>query len=462
MDKIDSIKKIVKESKEYSNLYDIVWKTYSSSKIEQKHSDNITIGLFNVPCGGFGDVILTKTFHDYLINWYPNSKIKICTTGIKKYKSIGINDNLIELKRKDNIDYDDSECSSFDKLKINSSIRFDIMFIVPIINYRFNYHKFKTLIPYSNIFNTFTMSEYNGEFPPYTLPIGVGKGNLGIMFNDFKITQQTLIKKPYALVYIQPSPSWGVHARYCFLSYLEMICKKYHKKHPKFQIIIPQWIHEDINYDNNFYYKIKNIIQKYYKNLSIIYPDDEIYLFEDSKNNSSLKLRGDILPQKRDIFISLMKDSINDILVTGDQSLTDIISCCKYKNVWYQIAPWKSGLAENLSGHLPNKYLNTFQTSCGVLESINLNINWKDFMKNYDFRINGKKIINSIIIGNYYIRENKVFFNELLKIIEKSRKIKTVIEKIERLPSALRGGRIIKKSKRTKKRKSNKKKLKYN
>ena len=456
MDQIDLIKKIIKESKSYSDLYDLSWKIYSSSKIEIKHSDNITIGLFNVPCGGFGDVILTKTFHDYLIEWYPKSKVKICTTGINKYKSIGITDNLLELKRKDNNNYDDGECSSFDKLRLNNAPKFDIMFIVPIINYQFNYNKFRTLIPYSNYFNTFTMSEYNGEFPPYTLPIGVGNDNLGIMFNNFKMKQQKLIKKPYALVYIQPSPSWGVHARYCFLSYLEMICKKYYKRYPKFQIIIPDWIHEDINYDNQFYYKFKNIVQKYYKNLKIIYPDDEVILFENDKEKTLLTLRGDILPQKRDIFISLMKDSINDILVTGDQSLTDIISCCKYKTVWYQIAPWKSGLAKKLSEHLPNKYLNTFQTSCGNLGSININIDWTNFMKKYDFRIHGKKRINSIIISNYNIKQNQSFFDKLLKIIQKSRKIKSVIEKIELINT--------KKSKRTKKRKSNKKrnKLKYN
>ena len=61
-----------------------------------------------------------------------------------------------------------------------------------------------------------------------------------------------------------------------------------------------------------------------------------------------------------------MKDSVKDILVTGDQSLTDIISCCKYKRVWYQIAPWKKGLAENLHKHLPNEYYGTFK---GILEN---------------------------------------------------------------------------------------------
>ena len=61
------------------------------------------------------------------------------------------------------------------------------------------------MIPYANIFNTFTVSEYNGEYPPYTFPIGVGNGQLGLLMNDFKYKNQKLIKSPYALVYIQPS-----------------------------------------------------------------------------------------------------------------------------------------------------------------------------------------------------------------------------------------------------------------
>ena len=32
------------------------------------------------------------------------------------------------------------------------------MIVLPIINYVFNYNKFKKLIPYSNYFNTFTMN----------------------------------------------------------------------------------------------------------------------------------------------------------------------------------------------------------------------------------------------------------------------------------------------------------------
>ena len=105
-----------------------------------------------------------------------------------------------------------------------------------------------------------------------------------------------------------------------------------------------------------------------------------------------------------------MKDSINDILVTGDQSLTDIISCCKTKQVWYQIAPWKKGLAWNLYKELPNAYFKSFQTSCGTLKSLNTKIDWNNFMKKYDFRINGRKRFDSILISLRNIINLMIYF----------------------------------------------------
>ena len=108
-------------------------------------------------------------------------------------------------------------------------------------------------------------------------------------------------------------------------------------------------------------------------------------------------------------FISLMKDSIRDILVTGDQSLTDILSCCKKKRVWYQIAPWKKGLAQNLEKHLPNKYYDSFKTSCGTVKSVDLDIDWRSFMKDYDFRIHGRKRMNSILIAHYHSKDKKYY-----------------------------------------------------
>lgn len=416
------------------DLNNLLWLSARNKRLDKKNFNNVRIGLFNVPCGGFGDIIVTKTFHDYLKEWYPTANISICTTGPKKYKDLGLkNTKIHHMIRKDGSTYDDGECSGYHELKlVNKSIKFDIMIVIPIINYVFNIKKFKKLIPYANVFNTFSVSEYNGEFPPYTFPIGVGKGQLGLLFNKFSYKQQNLIKKPYSLVYIQPSPSWGVHSKYCFLSYLEMICKNY-QKHKDFQMIIPKWIFETLDENNDFMLNTKEIIKKYYRYFSIISPDKEKYVLdENDKNTGELILRADILPQKREIFISLMKDSVKDILVTGDQSLTDIISCCKYKRVWYQIAPWKKGLAENLHKHLPNEYYKSFKTSCGTLKSINTEIDWRNFMKNYDFRIHGKNRMDDILIANSLYQNDKIY-QEIATVIENSRYLETAKKKINKI-----------------------------
>ena len=430
---LDEVKDIIKNNKYYEDLYDIVWKLGEGKKIEKKNYNGIKIGLFNTPCAGFGDIIVCKTFYDYLKEWYPSASVTICTTAPAKYNDLGIKGNIYKLYNKKN-KKEDSECIEYDELILKKNIKFDIMIVIPIINKTFDIKIFKKLIPHANVFNTFSVSEYNGEYPPYTFPIGVGKGNLGLLFNDFKIKQQKLIKKPYALVYIQPSPEWGVHSKTCFIAYLEMICKKYSKKHTNFDIIIPEWIINDINDNTVFFNRVKSILLKYYGNWNIIYSDGEnVPLFESDKR-SKINFRGDILPQPREIFISLMKDSIKDILVTGDQSLTDVYSCCRMKKtVWYQIAPWKKGLAHNLSKHLPNKYYTTFKTSCGTLKSIESDISWKGFLNEYDFRVKGKERMDSILIGSDILKKDKKNHRCLLDIIEKSRFLESAQNKINKL-----------------------------
>ena len=83
-----------------------------------------------------------------------------------KYKDLGVDGNIYKLYNKN--DNSDSECIDYDKLVLKKKITFDIMIIIPIINKTFEINVFKKMIPYANIFNTFTVSEYNGEYPPYT------------------------------------------------------------------------------------------------------------------------------------------------------------------------------------------------------------------------------------------------------------------------------------------------------
>ena len=292
-----SFKKTLSTIKKKDDLNNVLWLSVGNKKLEKKHYNNIKIGLFNVPCGGFGDIIVTKTFHDYLKEWYPSANVSICTTGPQKYKDLGLKDTKIyKMIRKDKSTFDDGECSGYDELKlVNKSVKFDIMIVIPIINYIFSVKKFQKLIPYADIFNTFSVSEYNGEFPPYTFPIGVGKNQMGLLFNNYPIVSQRLITKPYALVYIQPSPAWGVHSKYCFISFLEMICKNYGNKHRQFQMIIPNWIFETLDENYKFMLGVKKIVKKYYDKLSVISSDKNKYILnENDKNKSEFILRSDI------------------------------------------------------------------------------------------------------------------------------------------------------------------------
>jgi hypothetical protein len=435
MDIVKQIKYLSSKCNYYEDLYMIFWKLFEYSNIQKKHFQTCSVGLFNIPCGGFGDIIICKTFYDYLQSWYPGMKVTICSSTPEKYKDLGVNSPITKLHLKKKYSHKSPECKQFSSFELKKKMKFDAMIVVPIINREFNIKEFQSLIPYANISNTFSMGEYNGDYEPYTFPTGVGHDNLGILFNKYPIKQQKLIRKPYAMIYIQPQPEWGIHSRYCFLSYIEMICKKYRQKHHTLQVVVPDWITEDILYDTNVHYKLKNILKRTYGNMVIVYKEDslnrEVFVLNE-KDNSKIIFRGDILPQERSVFISLMKDSLPDILVTGDQSITDIMSCCKRKQIWYQIAPWKKGFSEELSKHLPNKYYETFKTSCGTLKSIKTEINWKKFMKNYDFRIHGKKRMDSVLQSVYHMKNNDIL-KHLLHIIEHSRYLETAQEKMNKL-----------------------------
>ena len=413
----------------------------------QKKDTNLHIGLINIPCEGFGDIVNCGLFYQNLKLWYPNIRITICTSELYKFKTLKFTGlKFIELHKKKGL----QECGNFGDYKMKGKIpKFDIIGVVPLILSEGMYGNFilshlQKLIPYANHFNTFTVSEYNGQSPPYTFPLGVGEGQVGILLMDMNIPKQTLIQKPYALAYIQHSSnrSWGPHSNKCILSYIEMICKKY-KKHKKFQIIIPNWfcsIDDEIGIFNSSTLKTKlnKIIKKYFKSSYLLYKNEnnkveryDLFHNEKSKLTNLLIFRGDILPQPRKIFISLIKDSVDDILLTGDQSITDALSVSKMnKRIWYQTAPWKQDFSDELSDHIPNKYLGDFHTTCGTLKSIHYHLNNKQLIQKYDFRKLGKKRMDAFLFV-YHNKEHPIL-KYFMNTIEHSRLEKTALVKYQK------------------------------
>ena len=117
-----------------------------------------------------------------------------------------------------------------------------------------------------------------------------------------------------------------------------------------------------------------------------------------SRTGNTLTLRLDVLPVNNKRMFSLMKYSLDDILLTGDQSITDCLSCCSKKNIFYQIASWKEGFAKELAKEMPNAYLKSKKTSCGSLKAISYRSNYSKFVKKWDFRILAKPKLDAIMM----------------------------------------------------------------
>jgi len=207
-----------------------------------------------------------------------------------------------------------------------------------------------------------------------------------------------------------------------------MVSKKYSKKHSFFQVIVQPWVIEELNESPSLKARLHKVIKPYYPNVWIV-SDDEKDIFFHGEGNS-LVLRGDILPQPRSVFISLMTHSVEDILLTGDQSITDCLSASSKKKIWYQIAPWKTDFADNLAKHIPDKNIDNFRTSCGSLQGINKTMDYKHFLNNYDFRKLGKVRMDALLNFHYHKQDT---FQDYMNIVLHSRSIESVVKKLEKL-----------------------------
>ena len=125
-------------------------------------------------------------------------------------------------------------------------------------------------------------------------------------------------------------------------------------------------------------------------------------------------------------------NSVKDILLTGDQSITDALSCCVNKNIFYQIAEWKIDFASKLAKLLPNKFLSSNRTSCGTLKAINYNSDYKKFVKEHNFFKNSKHKFDSIFCATKYVIKNpNSDLSKFQNIVNNSKNIKQVLKKIK-------------------------------
>ena len=144
----------------------------------------------------------------------------------------------------------------------------------------------------------------------------------------------------------------------------------------------------------------------YYEN--VVIKTDSTLKISSVRQGSTLTLRADIGPLPYAKYTGLFKNCLPDVLITGDQSVTDIISCCKNYNIYYQIMPWKTNFAKNLAIALGKDFIRKVSSSCGLEKfSIRTRLNLKNVAKNYSFEKLGKPKLDAILAFALELRRNK-------------------------------------------------------
>ncbi len=428
------LKELVLQATNNIDLYkaprDAIEELYKNPCTQKKCYRNLNVAVVVAPCHGFGDVIFATKFARYLKKGLtPNSqlyshKVTIITPTpamFEKLNVVGI--PIVSLKG--NI----KQCRRLRNYNRPPGLgTLDLIFIAPLpIGFSIIYSDVRSLFKESTPFNTIFLSEYQAalskpaQVTKYDIPTGIGDDYMGLLFDGTKPPPKLKIidSTPYALAYL----ARDVGIPYCLSNFVKMIVEKYHKKFPRLQIVMPLWGVKQLLTN----IALKRFIHRYYPNVIVKTKEVKKQLYTSAKSGT-LTIRGDILSVSRPDMLSLIKYSIPDILVTGDQSITDVIDCCQMKTIWYQTVPWKSQFAKELSIGLSNEYLYKATTSCGTLKAIQWKAKKTTFKADNDFRKKAKHLLDVIFRAASDARRPNTIVAKYLAQLKKSKSKKLLLK----------------------------------
>jgi len=434
---MEDILTTVSKVRQYKQLYEVPWRVMMDKKVKasSRINDKLRIALICHPCYGYGDIIFALKMHKFIKQWYGIDCTMITTKPAPFIKN-GLK-NIYCLKTPGSRSY--VECENLKTMKLynidrkgnptkraNLKHQFDLIMVTPWIgtDYEPNKNVVKNFLPYANPFNTLLFSEYNAPDPKkYDFPTGIGKGLMGLLVTRFKFSKTLKIKHPYLMVHLTRDDR--VNVGKCFSNFIKLMCKKYHKRHRKLDVVIPPHVLQDKTTLDKLFSYIKS--RGYYKNVVIVKPGEK----PTKTSPSTLTLRADIGPLPYDKYTGLFKSCLPDVLITGDQSVTDIISCCKDYNIYYQIMPWKTNFAKNLAQALGQDFIRKVSTSCGLEKfSSRQRSNITNVAKRHNFTKLGKPKLDAILAFVLRLRKDK-HLKRFTEIVMESRKRQSVIKKIK-------------------------------
>jgi len=393
------------------DVTDLPWRIFydTDGKCDERCKTLLRVAILSNPCNGFGDIVFAIKLKNYIKEWY-GCVVNIITTQPSGFQQLGEPvENIYLLKGGTK----KTQCLSFKRLSAYTPDGnpitlpvYDLLFVAPLtVDFDVDYSDIRPLFPYCNPLNTFIFSEYNdSKYKPVDFHTGIGQGRSGLFMTNIKRDSKlAFMNHPYSVIYVSTNIA---RTSSCILSFMEMVCKKYSKKYLKFDITIPVAVADNI-LERKYVFIRK--LSRYFDTIIIKRKDSIVILFgENHYNDTVLTLRADIFPLKNNDMMRLMTHSVRDILLTGDQSITDAISCCAgKKNIFYQIAQWKENLGKNLAKYLPNRYLSSKKTSCGGLSAIRYKSNYSKFKRDWDFRRLGRKKLDAIFLSAIHRKSNK-------------------------------------------------------
>jgi len=418
--------------------FDDLYKLPRSIKHNCKISKSIKLLLLNAPCNGFGDLIFVKKIADYLRKTFK-IHVTIATTEPEKLLILGESKQYLKkLASTGSPTKKVKPCRVFHKLRLfdfgtskhTDVDKYDLFFVAPLsFDYNPKISDVKPLITQATKFNTFFFSEYNDSLKKdFDFHTGIGKGRDGILLTTPKIESDAKINKlvdrsrygPFAFVYIADID----RAKPCVSGFLKLISEKYNH-HNRFQIIVPQFLYNTLA-TQSF---VSSTLSKYWGDITVLGSDNKSVKFN-GHGKGSLTIRSNVLPVKNDVMMGLIRSSVSDILLTGDQSITDALSCCHKKNIFYQIAPWKADFGKELAKAMPNKYLASTKTSCGDLSAINYKSSYSAFVKKNNFFKNTHDRLQSIICMATADRNKQSDVHKFIDVVNDSRTLAQVKQKL--------------------------------
>ena len=441
---MDLIKQI-KSTRKFEDLYKIPFKTLNTNFDFKKDTKYIRIALINNACFGHGDKVFALKIYNYIKEWYNIESVILASDPIYFLKNGVKLENIFGIKVpgvKGHV-----ECADTKHMKIykindkgkflrQTTIRyqFDLIAFAPWIATDFapRHSTIKKFFPYANRFNSLLFSTYNSSNPElFDFPTGIGKKYLGVLLTetDHSIPRNTtLLPYPYVMVHI--SYFHSVDTTGCYSSFVKMICKKYHETNSRIDIVTPTVVLDDIPKLERLVKYIKKM--NYYDEVEIITKKGEEKVWDSNKR--VLRIRCEILPLPYKEYTALFNYCLPDVLLTGNQSVTDIVSCCRNYNVYYQIMPWEYSFATNLNNTLqpPDNYLRKWKTACGYEKmDLKMKSNLQRVQEKYDFRVLGKEKLDRIISNIKRITKDPDV-STFVKIVTSTKSKTNVVQKFKK------------------------------